>query len=187
VTSEIEVLAKEWQLARRVCVDRTDQEVAIEVAVRALALLEEGEPQRDEKGLLGPTDRLMVARRTFAEGLADYSWLLFRFATERPEAHRIREEDDKALAELAHLSRLLQDLREEARRLKAEVIRLEAFATERGIDLDKVPAAIDWTNTMLVDEPPRFQFVYREPVRRRLRQRLARWSAKLKSGRRTSG
>jgi hypothetical protein len=173
----LELLQAEWRLVSRVHEGLNESDLVTEVASAAAELSEIPELPRDEKGRLSPADQVLASKRIFAQSAAEYSWLLFRFVTGQGEATKLKEMDDAALEETARLlDQTIPSLKQEARRLRAEIAELEGKTRERGIDPAAITPQVDWAKTVLIDPatPPVIRYVERSSLVLRLRNLIGR-------------
>lgn len=152
MTRTVEILAADLDHAMEACPELTVQEIGKEALARGLKLarwLFEGED-------VPPHDRRADLAGAVAD-LADYRWSLVsgrsRFA-DATDGERQRYEEG------LHLERdVIPPLKLEARRLRRELLQLEADAAARGLDLTGIEPQIDWSRTISVDgyTPPKFE------------------------------
>lgn len=159
MSPSVHLLADDWERLRRVYPDRDDRDLAR----TALALGRKAAdapfeirvppnlPKRER------VQRLIVMLARSAGGVA-----VQRFRLVRDRERDARAERVEALTYERHLELdkdVVPPLKLEAKRLRAELRRLEEEARSMGIDVETIEPRISWPETIAVDgyEPPKYE------------------------------
>lgn len=120
----VRVLAAEWELLGRVAGGTPGADLVREILRLGAELDDLPELERLPPEDADPADALAATRAMFAQRAARFAEVLHRYLADRPEAERLRAEDDAALDETARLER------EVIPALEAEIAALERTREE---------------------------------------------------------
>jgi hypothetical protein len=146
--TRITVLAEDWELL--------DTPQGRGERPRSLEAIERG---RSHLGEPAPGGDL---RDRFVHLAASVAIYRFELASGRGRSHHAAEAERDTRERAVILDReVVPPLKLEARRLRAEIRRLEDELRKRGVDADVIEPRIDWSQTMAVDDynEPRYQTV----------------------------
>ncbi len=134
----VEILADDWERLRRCYPDMTEEELTRRAIIRGVEIADASEADR----------RAKIFRET-----AIVAMVRFRLVMGRDRAEVAVERERETYEQHLELEKdLVPPFKLEAKRLRAELRRLEEEACNSGVDPDAVEPHVDWTGTLFVDE-----------------------------------
>jgi hypothetical protein len=122
----VRILASEWDLLTGVAGAVPEPELVREVLRLGAGLAHLAPVERLPPEDADPAEALAATRLMFAQRAARFAEVLHRYLADRPEAERLRAEDDRAIAETERLER------EAIPALEARIATLERALGGRG-------------------------------------------------------
>ena len=159
MSRSVEILLVDREALRRSYPDLTDNDRAAACLERARIVVDQPYEERVPDGL--PIDERIARLRTaLAQKAASVAVHRFELVATRDRLDRAKGVERATYERHLVLHKdIVPPLKLEAKALRAEVRRLEHRARTRGIDVEAIEPAIDWTNTIWVEdyEPPRYE------------------------------
>ncbi|MHB8512448.1 MAG: hypothetical protein ACYDCC_09720 [Actinomycetota bacterium] len=172
VMFEIQLLAAEWECARRCAAGQSDYDLARAIVKRGARVARVPHIRQAPSGGT-PSERVRALRIMVVQWSGEYSWMLFRYLQAKPAADALRIEDREKIRELNELQQsVIPNLKERAQPLRVEVRRLEDEARRRGIDFEAIEPKIDWPGTIAVEEYQPVLWIIPDPLIVRIRRRI---------------
>jgi hypothetical protein len=153
----IELLQVDWGLLRRLFPDRSDERLLVAAVERGRAALDGALDDDPGASADDPVSRLTSEVIHDAARVAVHR---FDLVTRRDRLAWARRDERATYERHLELHKdVVPAMKLRAKELRAEVVRLEAEARARDIDVDAIEPAIDWPETISVEDytPPRYE------------------------------